>query len=79
MSKYRIVSRHSRTLSKFYYAQRKWFGCLWVDLPWVSTGGYGQWPQGGENPSMQLHLVENYIGMYREGFDCRSKVIKEFD
>ena len=79
MSKYRIVARRGRTVSTFYYAQKKWFGFLWMDLPWVSIGGYGNWPQGGETPSTQLHLVENYIGMYRNGFGDGSKVIKEYD
>ena len=79
MSKYRIVARRGRTISTFYYAQKKWFGLFWVDLPWISTGGYGDWPQGGETPSTQLHLVENYIGMYRDCHDHHNKVIKEFD
>lgn len=78
MSKYRIVNRPGRTGS-MYFAQKKWFGLFWVDLPWVSTGGYGEWQQGGESPSKQLHLVENYIGMYRDGFGDGDRVIKEFE
>ena len=79
MAKYRIVARRGRTVSLFYYAQKKWFGMFWVDLPWVSMGGYGMWPQGGETPSTQLHLVENYIEMYRDGFDAKDKVVREYD
>jgi len=79
MANYRIVARNGRTVSTFYYAQMKLFGLFWVDLPWVSTGGYGEWHHGGENPSVHLHLVENYIGMYRDNFGNHNKVIKEFD
>ena len=79
MSKYRIVARRGRTVSTFYHAQRRWFGLFWVDLPWVSTSGYGEWPKGGENPSVNLQLVENYIGMYRDGFGDHNKVIKEYE
>ena len=79
MSKYRIVARRGRTVSTFYHAQRKWFGLFWVDLPWVSSSGYGKWEKGGENPSVNLQLVENYIEMYRDDFSDKNKVIKEFD
>ncbi len=79
MAKYRIVARRGRFVDPIYFAQKKWFGRFWVDLPWVSMGGYGEWPQGGETPSRQLHLVENYIGMYRDGFRDCNKVVKEFD
>jgi len=78
MSKYRIIERPS-CLGTRYFAQKKLLGLFWVDLPWISTGGYGEWPQGGESPSRQLNLVENYIEMHRGGFGGRSKVIKEFD
>ena len=61
-----------------YFAQRK-LGWFWVDLPWCSVGGYGNWPNGGETPSRNLQLVESYIEMCREGFNSRTKVIKEFD
>ena len=79
MSKYRIVARRGRTVSTFYHAQKKWFGLFWVDLPWVSSSGYGKWEKGGENPSVNLQLVENYIEMYRDDFSDKNKVIKEFD
>lgn len=78
MSKYRIVHRSGR-IKAMYFAQKKWLGLVWGDLPWLSTGGYGKWPEGGENPSTQLHLVENYIEMYRDGFGEGDRVIKEFD
>ena len=74
MVKYRIVARDGR-----YFAQRKYLRLFWLDLPWVSLGGYGQWEAGGENPSRQLHLVENYVGMYRDGFDRKTKVVREYD
>jgi hypothetical protein len=61
-----------------YFAQRK-LGWFWVDLPQVSIAGYGDYPQGGESPSRNLQLVESYIEMCREGFNSRTKVIKEFD
>lgn len=79
MSKFRIVARRGRTVSTFYYAQKKWFRLFWVDLPWLSVSGYGEWRNGGENPSINCDLVENYITMYRDGFGDRTKVIKEFD
>lgn len=78
MSKYRIIQRPSR-LGAMYVAQVKLLGFFWVDLPWCSTGGYDKWPQGGESPSTQLHLVENYIFMYKDGFGAKNKVVKEFD
>jgi hypothetical protein len=78
MSRYRIVARRGRTVSVFYYAQVKLLGLFWVDLPWCSTGGYGDWQEGGESPSTQVHLVENYIEMYRDGFGDKTKVVKEF-
>lgn len=78
MSKYRIIQRSSR-LGPIYFAQVKLLGFFWVDLPWCSTGGYGEWLQGGESPSRQLHLVENYIAMYRDGFGAKDKVVKEFN
>ena len=78
MSKFRIIQRPNR-LGTMYFAQVKLLGFFWVDLPWVSTGGYGEWSQGGESPSTQIHLVENYIEMYRDGFGDKNKVIKEFD
>lgn len=73
------MARNARTVSKFYYAQRKWFGCFWVDLPYASSSGYGKWENGSENPSINLQLVENYIEMYRDNLDRTTKVIKEFD
>lgn len=79
MAKYRIVARNDRTISTFYYAQRKWFGCLWLDLPYSSSTGYGKWPNGTENPSINIGLVESYIEMYRNDLDRTTKVIKEFD
>lgn len=79
MSKYRIVARRGSTVSTSYYAQRKWFGFLWRDLPYESCSGHGKWPNGTENPSNVLGLVENYIEMYRDGLDRTTKVIKEFD
>lgn len=79
MSRYRIVAKRGRTVSTFYHAQKKWFGCFWVDLPWVSSSGYGEWRNGGENPSINFQLVENYIEMYRDDLDRTTKVIKEYD
>ena len=79
MSKYRIVARRGRTVSTFYHAQRKWFGLFWLDLPWVSSSGYGKWEKGGENPSVNLQVVENYIEMYRDDFGDKNKVIKEYE
>lgn len=84
MSKFRIIQRPScqggLRLGDLYVAQVKLLGFFWVDLPWASTGGYGDWQQGGESPSRQLHLVENYIGMYRDGFgERRTKVVREYD
>ena len=73
------MARRGRTVSTFYYAQKKWFGLFWVDLPWVSASGYGKWEKGGENPSSNLQLVENYIGMYRDDFGDKNKVIKEYE
>ena len=73
------MARNGRTVSKFYYAQRKWFGLFWVDLPWVSSSGYGKWENGSENPSINLQLVENYIEMHRDDFGDKNKVIKEYD
>jgi hypothetical protein len=79
MSRYRIVARNGRTVSKFYYAQRKWFGLFWLDLRYASSSGYGKWPNGSENPSININLVENFIEMYRDDLDRTTKVIKEFD
>jgi hypothetical protein len=73
MAKYRIVARDGKC-----FAQRKYLGFLWLDLPWVSLSGYGQWPAGGENPSRQLPLVENYVEMYRDGVS-KTKVVREYD
>jgi hypothetical protein len=78
MAKYRIVARRGRFVDEMYFAQMGLFG-FWVDLPFCSTGGYGNWPEGGETPSRQLHLVENYIGMCREGHNKREKVVREYD
>lgn len=74
MSKYRIVQREGR-----YYAQRRLLGGFWVDLPSASCGGFGDWPNGGESPSVNVQLVENYIGMYRARFGGRVKVVREYD
>ena len=73
MAKYRIVARDGKL-----FAQRKYLHFLWLDLPWVSLSGYGQWPAGGENPSRQLPMVENYIEIYRDSVH-KTKVVKEFD
>ena len=78
MSKFRIIKRPSR-LGTLYFAQTKLLGFFWVDMPWCSMGGYGEWPSGGESPSKQLHLVENYISMYKDGFGERTKVVREYD
>ena len=73
------MAKRGRTVSTFYHAQKKWFGLFWVDLPWVSSSGYGKWEKGGENPSINLQLVENYIEMYRDDFGDKNKVIKEYE
>ena len=73
MAKYRIVARNGKL-----FAQKKHLYFLWLDLPWVSLSGYGQWPAGGENPSRQLPMVENYIEIYRDSVN-KTKIVKEFD
>ena len=73
MAKYRIVAREGR-----YFAQKKWFGCVWVDLSWISLPGYGNWPAGGENASRQLEMVENFVEMYRDRYN-QNKVVREYE
>lgn len=75
MSRFRIVRREDPvTRIEDFVAQKKWFGLFWVDLPFCSFSSVEGAPEGAENPSRSLTLVENYVHHAR-----RSKIVVEYD
>lgn len=77
--KYRIISKTQYELTT-YYAQGKFFGLFWINLPYTSASGNERWINGGENPSSVRELVENYVEMLMSGyFFEKSKVVKTYE